>query len=86
MYKRNNSDTSKIVFQNIKKGIFQNPCQVIPVVEFVFNKVAGMDSRPAFVLKNVSTMDEFSWLVQSALTLTLVLVKVQDVHCRAALY
>ena len=56
------------------------------MVEFVFNKIVGMDSRPAFLLKKVSTKDEFSALVQSALTLTLVLVKVWDVHCRAALY
>ena len=56
------------------------------MVEFVFSKIAGMDSRPAFLLKKVSTKDEFSALVQSALTLTLVLVKVRDVHCRVALY
>ena len=30
--------------------------------------------------------DEFSALFKSGLTLTLVLVKVRDVHCRAALY
>ena len=41
LYKRNNSDTSKKVFQNIKEGTLQNPCQIIPVVEFVFNKIAG---------------------------------------------
>ena len=56
------------------------------MVEFVFNKIPGVDSRPAFLLKKVSTKDEFSALVQSVLTLTLVLVKVRDVHCRATLY
>ena len=56
------------------------------MVEFVFNKISGMDSRLPFLLKKVSTKDEFSALVQSALTLTLVLVKVRDVHCRAAFY
>ena len=41
LYKRNNSDTSKKVFQNIKEGILQSSYLIIPVVEFVFNKIAG---------------------------------------------
>ena len=35
----------------LKKGTLQNPCRIILVVEFIFNKNAGMDSRPAFLLK-----------------------------------
>ena len=57
-----------------------------PLVEFVLIKSQGMNSRVAFLLKKVFTKDEFSVLLQSGLTLTLVLVKVEDVHCRAALY
>ena len=57
-----------------------------PLVEFVLIKSQGMNSRVAFLLKKVSTKDEFSVLLLSGLTLTLVLVKVEDVHCRAALY
>ena len=29
----------------LKRGVFQNPCQIIPLVEFVFNKIAETDSR-----------------------------------------
>ena len=43
-----------------------------------------MNSRLAFLLKTVSTKDRFSAVLQSGLTSTLVLVKVRDVHCRAA--
>ena len=32
-------------------GTLQVPCQIVPVVESVFNKIAGMNSRPAFSLK-----------------------------------
>ena len=35
----------------LKRGTLQNPCQIIPVVERVFNKIVEMDSRPAFLLK-----------------------------------
>ena len=37
-----------------------NPCG-----GFAFNKIAGMDSRPAFLLKKVPIKDEFSALLQS---------------------
>ena len=33
--------TSEIIFQNIKEGTLQKLCQTIPVVEYVFNKIAG---------------------------------------------
>ena len=29
----------------LKRGTLQNPCQKVSVVESVFNKIAGMDSR-----------------------------------------
>ena len=32
----------------LKRGTLQNPCQKIPVVQSAFNKITGMDSRPAF--------------------------------------
>ena len=32
-------------------GTLQVPCQIVPVVESVFNKIARMNSRPAFSLK-----------------------------------
>ena len=59
----------------LKRGILHNPCQKIPVVEFVFNNIAGIDSKPAFLLKRnfhqgcfpVDT-SEFSALLQSGLT------------------
>ena len=35
----------------LKRGTLQNPCQKVSVVESVFNKIAGMDSRDAFLLK-----------------------------------
>ena len=41
LYKRNNSDTSKKVFQIIKEGTLQNSCKIIPVMEFIFNKIVG---------------------------------------------
>ena len=63
-----------------------------PVVDLVFSKITGMDSRPAFLLKrsfhqgcfSVDT-SEFSALLQSGLASTLVLVKLQAVHCRDAI-
>ena len=59
----------------LKRGTLQRPCQKIPVVESVFNKIASMDSRPAFMLKrsfhqgrfSVDT-SEFSAILQSGLT------------------
>ena len=62
-------------YKILKRGTLQNPCQIIPVVESVFNKIAGMDSTPAFLLKRsfhegcfpVDT-SEFLALLQSGLT------------------
>ena len=77
----------------LKIGTWENPCQKTPVMESVFNKITGMDSRPAFFLKRnfhpgrfpVNTL-EFSALFQSGLLWTLILIKLRDVHWRAALY
>ena len=58
----------------LKIGTWENPCPKTPVMESVFNKITGMDSRPAFFLKRnfhpgrflVNTL-EFSALFQSGL-------------------
>ena len=43
----------------LKRGALQNPCQIIPVVESVLKKIAGMNSRPAFSLKKVFTKENY---------------------------
>ena len=35
----------------LEKRTLQNPCQIIPAMESAFNKMAGMNSRTAFLLK-----------------------------------
>ena len=52
-------------FEISKRSTLHNPCQKIPVVKSVFNKIARMDSRPAFCWKEVSTKNFFLWINQN---------------------
>ena len=42
----------RTIFSKIfKRGILQNPCQKVSVVESAFEKITGIDFRPAALLK-----------------------------------
>ena len=73
----------------LKRGMLQNPYWRITVVEFVFHKTAGIDSRLSTLLKRSfyyggfpADTSEFSAHFQKGLPSILVLVKLVALHCR----
>ena len=65
--------TRRKFYVTLKRDILQSSCQKIPVMEFVFNEIAGIDCRPE-TEKELPTRgffvdaSEFLTLLQSSLT------------------
>ena len=63
-----------VYFPAFLRESVQNPCQKISVVESVFNKITGIDFRPATLLKRCFHQGRF-----------LFLVKLRGLQCRATI-
>ena len=79
----------------LKRGTLQNSYQIIPLMESVFNKIAMMNSRPAFCWKEVSILKRcytrnflknvllvFRPFSENNLWWSLFKIDLQSVHCR----
>ena len=81
--------TRRKFYVTLKRDILQSSCQKIPVMEFVFNEIAGIDCRPE-TEKELPTRgfsvdaSGFLTLLQSSLTWAPFLVKLETVHLRTA--